>query len=126
MDAEVNAAVEVRGINPQRNGIRNETMRIRVIGVYPVSAPEPCHLVELFVSKIDGDFDVGAITQEIIGRPRANWQVPYDEVFLNADGDGLRDPEKRDAQPADSEFRLAFFFHHLDFAAPTDHDRSFA
>ncbi len=61
-------------------------MRIEVIGVYPVRADEPCHLVELWVRELKGELPVADFTQEVEGQPRDNWQVPYDERVLNEAG----------------------------------------
>ena len=71
----------------------------RVIGVHPIAADEPVHLVELEVEGGTDDFDFGAVAQEVPGQPRHNWQAAYDE---RAVGEG----------------RVAFFFHYLDTAKP--------
>jgi len=69
----------------------------RVIGIHPIAADEPVHLVELEVN-VD-DFDFGEVTQEISGQPRSDWQAAYDEREVG-------------------ERRFAFFFHYLDTAKP--------
>ena len=75
----------------------------KIIGIYPVVADEPVHLIELLV-KAEGDqFDLGEITQEIPGEAEANWQVAYDERLL----------ENRDGSA-----RYVFFFHYLNFSKP--------
>lgn len=71
--------------------------RVRVIGIHPIAADEPLHLVELEADS--GDFDFGAVTQEVSGQPRSNWQAAYDEREVG-------------------ENRFAFFFHYLDIAKP--------
>jgi hypothetical protein len=73
--------------------------RARVIGIHPVAADEPVHLVEFEVEGNAADFDFGAITQEVPGQPRSNWQAVYDEREIGAN-------------------RFAFFFHYLDTAKP--------
>jgi hypothetical protein len=73
--------------------------RARIIGIHPVTADEPVHLVELEVAGSTDDFDFGEITQESPGQPRSNWQAVYDERELG-------------------ENRFAFFFHYLDTAKP--------
>ena len=70
---------------------------VQVIGVHPVVAGEPVHLVEL-QTDVD-DFDFGNVTQNIPGQPRSHWQVAYDERKVG-------------------ENRFAFFFHYLDMAKP--------
>ena len=87
-------------------------MQIEVIGVYPIAAAEPCHLVELLIDGAKPADVVASITQETAGQPRDNWQVPYDEHYLTADGTG---PEQ---SASVSEARVAFFFHYLDLRRP--------
>ena len=41
-------------------------MHIEIIGVYPVEADEPCHLIEIMINRSEGDeVDLGQFTQEI-------------------------------------------------------------
>jgi hypothetical protein len=61
--------------------------KIEPIGVYAVEAEEPVHLVEVWVRKAEGVFDVGDITQELRDQPKSNWQVPYSEYVLSSVGD---------------------------------------
>ena len=75
----------------------------RIIGVHPVEADEPVHLVELLVDGDADDFDIGEVTQEVAGQPKSNWQAPYDERVLDE---------------SDGKIRYAFFFHYLDFEKP--------
>ena len=94
---------------------------VEVVGVYPVVAAEPCHLVELIVRDLDGSFDVGAITQADPARPRSGWQAPYDEKLLTSSGDGvLHDPWHGPGEPSlwTGSVRLAFFLHYLDLGRP--------
>ena len=87
-------------------------MRIDVIGVYPVVAPEPCHLIETLIANGKPAEMVESITQETPGQPRDTWQVPYDELYLNADG------TKPEESSSASDARVAFFFHYLDLSQP--------
>jgi hypothetical protein len=73
--------------------------RVRIVGIHPIAADEPVHLVEFEVSDNDGDFDFGEVTQQQSGQPRSNWQVAYDERQVG-------------------ETRFAFFFHYLDTNKP--------
>ena len=93
-------------------------LRIEVVGVYPVQAPERCHLVELLVHKADVEFDIGSITQEVRGQPKENWQVPWDEHFLEHDKERVINSENPDSPPAQTKFRVVFFFHHLKLSLP--------
>ena len=73
--------------------------KARVIGVHPVAADEPVHLLEIEVESSTDDFDFGEVTQELPGEKRCNWQVAYEEQEIG-------------------ENRFAFFFHYLDTAKP--------
>lgn len=94
-------------------------MKIEIIGVYPVRARQPCHLVELWVRELIGRLPVAEFTQEIQGKSQANWQVPWDERVLTESGsgqEGKRFPRHIEADQGD--VRLAFFFHYLDLSKP--------
>jgi hypothetical protein len=79
------------------------TTQATIIGIHPVEADEPVHLIELLVEgDVDG-FDIGEVTQETVGQPKMNWQVPYD--------DRLR-------EESEGKSRYVFFFHYLDLMAP--------
>jgi hypothetical protein len=71
------------------------------------------YLVEVLIERLDSDFDPGTFTQEQAGAPRDNWQVPYDEKFLDADGISERSPPS-----GLSSTRLAFFMHDLNPSRP--------
>jgi hypothetical protein len=71
-----------------------------IIGVHPVEAEEPVHLIELLVEGEADAFDIGEVTQYVAGQPKLNWQAPYDERVL---------------EESESKIRYAFFFHYLDF-----------
>jgi hypothetical protein len=79
-------------------------MRVKLVGVYPVEAEEPVHLIEMSIEggDIDG-FDFGEVTQEIPDSPTANWQVAYDEHVVSE---------------SDGKARVVFFFHYLDLNKP--------
>jgi len=76
---------------------------LRIIGVHPISAKEPCHLLEIELTAPSGDFDFGLVTQEMADQPKANWQVAYDEQQVGDNEAGSR---------------WVFFFHYLDFERP--------
>jgi len=75
----------------------------KIIGVHPIPADEPVHLIEFLVEGDGKDFDIGEVTQEDKAQPKSNWQVPYDERLLDE---------------TDGTARWAFFFHYLDFSKP--------
>src|SRR5215831_8422838 len=61
------------------------SMRIEVLGIHEVQAPEPCHLVEILVVGDTPEGVIASITQECPGQARDNWQVPYEERFLTSE-----------------------------------------
>src|SRR6266571_4799319 len=71
----------------------------KIIGVHPIKADEPVHLIELCIEGDVDAFDIGEVTQEVAGQPKSNWQAPYDERVL---------------EESDGKTRYAFFFHYLD------------
>jgi hypothetical protein len=94
---------------------------VEIIGVYPVDGPEPCHLIEALIRDCDGAVDLGGFTQEVPGQRQENWQVPYLECLLDADGTAiLADDYAMMTNPAfwRGDVRVAFFFHYLDAARP--------
>lgn len=76
---------------------------VKVVGVHPVTAEEPVHLIEIELTGNLDEFDFAEVTQEVKGKPRENWQAAYDERELSKGGGAVR---------------FAFFFHYLDFEKP--------
>lgn len=74
---------------------------IKIIGVHPVVAQQPCYLIELEIGERSRPFNWGDVTQEAPAQSRANWQVAYDETPLNVE-----------------RTYWAFFFHYLDLSKP--------
>src|SRR5437868_15475189 len=77
--------------------------KARIVGVYPVEADEPVHLIELLVEGDLEDFDMDKVTQEVAGQPMRNWQAPYNERLL---------------EESEGKARHAFFFHFLNLNKP--------
>ncbi|MFC3120182.1 hypothetical protein [Agaribacter flavus] len=74
---------------------------MEILGVYPINAAEPCHLVEVIVSTDIDEFDWGKVTQEGEGQPLENWQIAYDENPINVE-----------------KGHWVFFFHYLNLSKP--------
>jgi hypothetical protein len=79
------------------------TKPIRIIGIHPIPARQPCHLLEIELKAPSAACDFALVTQEVPHQPKANWQVAYDERQIGGDEAGSR---------------WAFFFHDLDFERP--------
>lgn len=95
--------------------------QIEIIGVYPADAAEPVHLIELNVRGADTPFTVGEFTQEVSDQPRSNWQVPWMEQILNAEGTEVIVNSKEAWRKPDlfcGDVRFVFFFHYLDLRRP--------
>jgi hypothetical protein len=93
-------------------------MKIKIIGIYEVEADEPCHLVELEIQNPSEDFYIGSITQEITDEPIDNWQVPYDEHYLDQHGEKPINPDYPDEMPDGDVLRVVLYFHYLDINKP--------
>ena len=52
---------------------------VRVLGVHPIAAQEPAHLVEVELIGVSYEVDWGSFTQPMPGFSQDHWQVPYDE-----------------------------------------------
>jgi hypothetical protein len=93
---------------------------IEVVGVYPVAAAKPCHLIELVVRNAQNALPLTEFTQEIAGVPEQDWQVPWQAQIL--DSTGSRVIAEGTALASETSWsgdvRLAFFFHNLDFSWP--------
>jgi hypothetical protein len=76
---------------------------VRIVGVHPIDADEPVHLIEIEVARAAEPFDFGEVTQELTNQPQSNWQVAYDE---------------RELESKSGTTRYVFFFHHLDPTKP--------
>jgi len=92
-------------------------VKLESIGVYPVpESEEPCHLVEWRLSDYEGPFDVGVLVQQMPGQPEDNWQAPWDEHVLSADGTSgelLSGP-----LVVTGDARFCFFYFYLDPEQP--------
>ena len=93
--------------------------QITVLGVHPVEADEPCHLIEVSIANCSDELDVGGFTQCSPGQPKSYWQVAWDERYLNPTGE----EEVADFMSVRPEMlmgsvRLAFFLHYVSFERP--------
>ena len=94
---------------------------MNIIGIYRLAVGEPVHLIEAEIKNCQGLFDICEITQKIPSQPRSNWQVPYMEHILNAQGtEILADGYEASMSPElwKGDLRLAFFFSLLNTANP--------
>jgi hypothetical protein len=74
---------------------------MRVIGIHPIEARQPVHLVEVEAQLDDMPIVWESITQPLADKEQSYWQVPYDELKV-----------------PDVTWRWCFLFHFLDLARP--------
>ena len=94
---------------------------IIVIGIYPIEAYEPVHLIEMIIKNPPHIPDINEFTQEIPGEPRENWPVPYTEYILDSTGTHIISEdfiENTKPELWAGDVRLVFFFHFLDLTKP--------
>ena len=95
--------------------------KVDVIGVYPIEATEPVHLIELLIKDSAEKISISKFTQELPDQPQYNWQVPYEETILNDDGTAIKsNPFFGEDSEEDwvGNVRLVFFFHYFDQNKP--------
>jgi hypothetical protein len=68
-------------------------------------------LIEIAVAYPDASFSVDAFVQPNPGVPASQWQAPWLERFLSADGTALLDDVAHGALPRESHFRVVFYIH---------------
>lgn len=93
-------------------------MTFKVIGVYTVAEEPNVHLVELELQEKPSLIGVGSFTQENPNIPRDNWQIAYDEYYLNAEGEKVIGNYNSLPGKDDIPTRLTFFMYYLDFSIP--------
>ncbi len=86
-------------------------------GIYNVDNNSDVHLIEILFGDTPSNIDVGQITQELEGQPRENWQSPWDEKYLDDNGEEIIG-DYFDIPEEGSKTRLLFFFHDLNFSKP--------
>jgi hypothetical protein len=93
--------------------------RVIVIGVYPVQESKNVHMIEVLVNARPSEFDVGKFTQENPSLARDNWQVAWDEHYLNEAGDAvIGDYFDKPSDDDTESTRLVFYLFGIDFARP--------
>jgi hypothetical protein len=98
-----------------KNNINHDIMT--VIGVYKVDNESDVNLIEMVINDNPTNVDIVEITQEIDGAHRMEWQSPWDEKYLNENGDKIIG-DYLDIPSDGNLTRLVFFFHYLDFEKP--------
>jgi hypothetical protein len=94
-----------------------------IVGVYKVPRRKDVALVEVVVNRAPSKVDVGKFTQAERGVDQADWQVPYDERYLNVDGtkeigERWESWHRKPGVKEPTTARIVFFFHFLDSHRP--------
>ena len=96
----------------------SQTEKINLIGFYKIAEYKNVHLLEFEISSIGSDFDIDDFTQKLPNVDSMNWQVPYDELFLNKNGSEIIGDYRTDINALEKPFRLVFYFHYFDLEKP--------
>ncbi len=86
-------------------------------GIYTVDENPEVHVIELTFDHPPDEIDVGQITQEILGRDKSNWQSPWDEKYLDENGEKVIG-DYCEVPQDQAKTRLVFYFHFVDFDKP--------
>jgi hypothetical protein len=95
-----------------------ENEKIYMIGVYIVKENKDVHLIEVIINEACSKIDAGRFTQEDPNRPPYNWQVAYNEYYLNHSGDEVIGDSILKPETSSSPARITFFFYFIDFNRP--------
>ena len=91
---------------------------VELIGIYHVSGQKDVHLIELGIKTNHANVDIGQITQMEDWVDPLDWQIPWDEKFLNTEGTKTTE-DGMDSSSDNSDYtRLTFFLHYVDFHKP--------
>ncbi len=91
-------------------------MNAKLLGVYKVKRNKEVLLLEFYIDCAPKDIDMGEFTQEAEGLPKIEWQVAYDEKYLNEDGDTVIG-YFGDETPGETT-RVCFYIYFLDINKP--------
>ena len=86
---------------------------IVLIGHYFVSEDTDASLIELIIEKKANEINVGEFTQEIKNTPRKNWQAPFAEKYLDADGKSILGDDLDLPKVLTDTTRIIFFIYFL-------------
>lgn len=94
------------------------TKEVNLIGIYRVAKQPYAYLIELIIKASYTDIPVNEFTQHKEGVPRDKWQVPWDEKYLNNEGDVVIGDWFDKPKEVTDTTRLVFFLHFVNFKQP--------
>ena len=92
--------------------------KLNIIGVYEIEGHKDVHLIELQINEKPSLIDVGQFTQENPSQPKDDWQVAYDEYYLNSIGDKVIGDFLNLPLNDNIPTRLIFFLYFINFDLP--------
>ena len=90
----------------------------QLIGIYQVSTDQDVSLIEIKMNILAREFDVSSFTQQDDSNPREDWQVAYNEHFLNEDGTKVVGTFGCNNMLSVVKTRVVFFMYFVDTAKP--------
>jgi hypothetical protein len=94
------------------------TEEVSLIGIYRVAGEPDVHLIELNIKARHTEIPIGKFTQRQEGLHRDSWQAPFNEKYLNKEGDTITGDDFNAPQDIADTTRLTFFMYFLDFDQP--------
>ena len=91
---------------------------IQLIGHYSVDNNPDISLIELLINKKANDIDLLEFTQEVANEPRANWQAPFEEKYLDLDGNKIIGDDIDLPSDTINKTRMTFYIYFLDASKP--------
>jgi hypothetical protein len=89
-----------------------------LIGIYIVDGYKNVHLIELVIKAKYTGIDIGKFTQKQEGIDQSEWQLPWDEKYLNPTGTEISGDWVNPPTVIENTTLFTFFFHALDFNKP--------
>lgn len=91
--------------------------RIDVLGVY-TTKEDYVYLIEVWINDSPRNIDLSRFTLREEDRPEPDWQVPFDEQFLNENGTKVIGDYFNRGQLSSAATRVVFFLYVEDFSSP--------
>lgn len=96
----------------------NLTKKAQIIGVYRYLENEPIYLIEMMITESPSKVDLAKFLQKDDCLPMSDWQVAYDEHFLNNDGTEIIGDFFNQAELNEGNTRVVFFMYIEDIKKP--------
>lgn len=91
---------------------------VEIIGAYYVDEQPDASLLELIVHKPFHEITITGFTQEIEGQHFDDWQVPFNEKYLDPQGENIKGDDLVTPTELSRSCRLTLFIYFLDYDKP--------